>query len=307
MTTKSIARITILAVLAMLAALIPLQVRAGGVCGGTYTVEKGDTVEKLASLCGTTTSAIFAANPGLKEPLTAGQNIIIPAPNFNFTSTATFTATVTGTPKPPVTPSPTPSATPAAVTNIYNYYNYYNYYNNVPAGGYVTTYTVQAGDTFDGIAAKFNVPVYDLWMANLQIPNVQQLTVGQIIYIPATYWADSYPSYYPTTVVSAVVQEPSKLVYMGDVPAYASRGTVELVNSSRAEVYVSLRSNRADGTVAIHEYPVKGSLGVDIPTGWIDYVAWVGGVKYTGGFQLKEDAPKIMTFLKNRVEIADMP
>jgi len=90
---------------------------------------------------------------------------------------------------------------------------------------------------------------------------------------------------------------------MGDVPWNASRGTVELVNSSRAEVYVSLRSNRADGTVAINEYPVSGSFGVDIPTGWIDYVAWVGGVKYTGGFQLKEDVLRTVTFQKNKVVI----
>ncbi|MBI3163562.1 MAG: LysM peptidoglycan-binding domain-containing protein, partial [Chloroflexi bacterium] len=76
MSHKSYVRMTILVALAMLAALIPLQVRAGGVCGGAYTVETGDTVDKLASMCGTSAAAIFAANPGLKEPLTAGQSII---------------------------------------------------------------------------------------------------------------------------------------------------------------------------------------------------------------------------------------
>ena len=37
--------------------------RAGGVCGGTYIADSGDTVEKIASKCGTTASAIYAANP----------------------------------------------------------------------------------------------------------------------------------------------------------------------------------------------------------------------------------------------------
>ena len=300
MSYKTIARVSAFAALIMLAALIPFQVRAGGACGGTYVIEKGDTIEGLAAMCGTTSSAILAANPGLKEPLTVGQSITIPGAKANSTATVppTFTATATGT---LATPSPTPSATPGAgsVTNVYNYYNYYG----ASSSGYVTTHTVQSGETFDGIAAQYNVPVYDLWAANPQIPNVQQLSAGQIVYIPATYWNEPYPIYYPTTVVSAVVQDPKKLVYTGNVPSNASRGTVELVNSSGGEVYVSLRSERADGTLAIHEYPVKGSFDVDIPTGWISYVAWVGGVKYTGGFQLNETTIRTVTFLKNKVVI----
>lgn len=283
MSKRTIIQMAILTALAMLAALIPLQVRAGGVCGGAYTVESGDTVEKLASMCGTTSAAIFSANSGLKEPLTVGQSIIIPGASYNVTATVITT----------VTPTVTPTG---AVT--YNTYNYYNYYN-LPSSGYVTTYTVQAGDTFDGIAAQFGVPVYDLWMANLHIPDVQQLSAGQLIYIPAIYWTDIYPE----TVVTAVVSEPRDLTYMGQVPTNASRGTVALINNAKAEVYVSLRSNRADGTLAIHEYPVKGWATVDIPTGWIDYVAWVGGVKYTGGFQLNEDILRTITFQKNKVVI----
>ena len=113
--------LTTLIVLAMLAALIPLQVRAGGVCGGAYTIDKGDSVEKLAAMCGTTASAIFAANPGLKEPLTVGQTITIPGPNFGVTVTVTVTPTVTSTPAP-TTPTP-------VVTIVNNYYTY-NYYNS---------------------------------------------------------------------------------------------------------------------------------------------------------------------------------
>ena len=117
MSHKPFARMTILALLAMLATLIPLQVRAGGVCGGSYTVETGDTVGELAAMCGTTSAAIFSANSGLKEPLTVGQVITIPGANYGVTTTAVVSVT-------PVSGNAT--AIPGAVVN--NYYTYYYYY-----------------------------------------------------------------------------------------------------------------------------------------------------------------------------------
>ena len=43
----------------------PLNAQAGGVCGGPYVVAAGDTLETIAAMCGTTVSAIYAANPGI--------------------------------------------------------------------------------------------------------------------------------------------------------------------------------------------------------------------------------------------------
>lgn len=52
-----------LTTLIVLAALIPLQVHAGG---DTYTIDKGDSVEKLAALCGATASTIYATKGDLQ-------------------------------------------------------------------------------------------------------------------------------------------------------------------------------------------------------------------------------------------------
>src|SRR5512147_963621 len=115
----------------MFATLIPLQVRAGGVCGGAYTVDKGDTVNSLAAMCGTTSAAIFAANPGLIEPLTVGQVITLAAVNYGVPTTAVVPSVT------PVTGNAT--AIPGAVVNNYYYY-YYNYYNANPPVTYTNTY-----------------------------------------------------------------------------------------------------------------------------------------------------------------------
>lgn len=272
-------------VLAVLA--LPLSAQAGGVCGGAYTIEKGDTVEKLAAMCGTTTAAIYAANPGLKEPLIKGQTITIPGANYGAPTTAVVTTPSTPI---PVTVTPTP-----VIVNNYNTYNYYNYYNYYPSTTYNGSYVVQPGDTFSNIAYRFGLTIYDLWAANPYIYDINYLYVGQTLYIPANYWAGG------PAPISA--EEPVALSYPGDIPKGAPQGTVKLVNKANGDVYISLRTSRADGTNAINEYPVNGTLSADIPVGWIDYVAWVGGVKFTGGFKLSEGEHHTITFSKSKVVV----
>lgn len=292
MNQKSFARLTVFVVLAMLAALIPLQVHAGGVCGGSYTIEAGDTVDKLAAMCGTSSSAIYAANPGLKEPLTVGQTITIPGANFGMTTT--------------ITPSVVPSATAITgnataipvVVNYYNTFNYYNYYNPDPSVTYANTYIVQPGDTFASIASRFGVSFHELWGANPQVWDVNVLYVGQMLFIPTPSYGYQPYAYYPTAT-----QEPQELNYNSEIPKNASYATVQLINKSEAEVYISLHTSRADGTNAVNEYPVKNRVNADIPTGWIDYVAYVGGVKFTGGFLLKEDTMRTITFNRSKVVV----
>lgn len=289
MTHKLLSRISIFVLLAMLAALIPLQVHAGGVCGGAYTIEQGDTVDKLAIMCGTTASAIFAANPSLKEPLTVGQTITIPGANFGVTVTPTLVATLTPTPAP-VTPTPV-----VTIVNNYYTYNYYNSYGYYPATTYSGTYIVQPGDTFAGIAYSFGLTIHDLMAANPYIADINMIYVGQALYIPANYWEAG--------VAPISVAEPVALSYPGDIPAGAPEGTVRMVNKANGDVYVSLRTSRADGTSAVNEFPVNGTISAGIPVGWIDYVAYVGGVKFTGGFKLREDAEITITFNKSKVVV----
>ena len=281
MSRKSL-MLTSFVVLAMLAALIPLQVRAGGACGGAYTVESGDTIAKLAAMCGTTTDAIYASNPGIKEPLTVGQVITIPGSNYGVTTT------------PVVVVTAFPPATTPVIVNNYNTYNYYNYYNYYPTTSYNGTYVVQPGDSFSGIAYRHGVTIQDLWAANPYIWDINLLYVGQVLYIPSSTWAVVY---YPTATAA-----PEFLSY-DPVPKSAPHGKVALSNQSDTEVYVSLQCTTASGVYSINEYTVNGKLSASVPTGWCDYVAWVGGVKHTGGFKVGNDTDRTMTFYKKSIVV----
>ena len=72
------ARVFIIVLVLMALLAIPGNALAGGVCGGKYVVEWGDTLSKIANMCGTTVSAIYNANPGLGTTLYAGQTINLP-------------------------------------------------------------------------------------------------------------------------------------------------------------------------------------------------------------------------------------
>jgi LysM repeat protein len=262
------------------------------VCGGTYVAEAGETLDSIAATCGTTVAAITAANPGLSGVLSAGQTLIVPgiAPT---------------TPVTPVAPTPVEVIYPSAtvVNNYYNTYNYYDtapmtYYNPAPvnyntgySGGYNGTYIVQYGDTFSAIASRFGVSVYNLWAANPQVWDINLIYVGQAIRVPGS-----------GVIAPTPKQELVPLSY-GVVPPGSPTGKVKLSNQANGDVYVSLQGTTRDGATVINEYPVSGNMSVKIPAGWYDYVAWVGGLKFTGGFNLPEGADHSVTFYSNRVEV----
>ena len=160
--------------------------------GGTvYTIRAGDTLFNLASRFNTTVQAIINANPGITNNLQIGQQICIPvapgpgacpggflytiragdtffsiANRFNISVDALVQA------NPGVDPDRlqigqqicVPTAPPA----------------QCPGGFF---YTIQAGDTFFGLAARFNVTVQQLINANPGVdPN--RLQIGQQICIP---------------------------------------------------------------------------------------------------------------------------
>ncbi len=80
MSTKRILQsVLIIGVLAGGLALPVTAARAwSGSCGGYITVEAGDTLQSIAATCGTTVSAILAANPGITSPLSPGQVLLVP-------------------------------------------------------------------------------------------------------------------------------------------------------------------------------------------------------------------------------------
>ena len=282
---KVFAQVLVLILLMLAFFGTPLGAQAGGVCGGTYVVEAGDTADSIAARCGISASAIYAANPGVSSPLQAGQVLILPGGS-----------SVPSTPVPS-TPIP-PSGAITATVNNYNTYNYYNYpaASSSSNGNYIT-YIVQPGDTFSGIASRYGLSVGQLWAANPQIWNINLLYVGQVVYIPT--WGGS-PNNPGVGQLPAPTATPMALSY-GKVPPGAPYGSVRLVNLSDGDVYVSLQGTTTDGINVIREYPVSESMTVKVPSAWYDYVAWVGGVKYEGQFKLGSGGDKTITFYNHKV------
>src|SRR6266508_362784 len=153
MSAKVFAQVSVL-ILFLLAFLgFPLSVQAGGVCGGAYTVEQGQTLDTIAAICGTTVSAILANNPGISSSVSAGQVLMLPGSSSN---------------------------------NSNNNNTNTNNPNTNPPLNFTGTYIVQRGDTLSGIASRFGVSIYDMWAANPFIWNVNLIYTGQVLNVPTS-------------------------------------------------------------------------------------------------------------------------
>lgn len=147
--------------------------------GTSYTIATGDTVSSIASRFGVSIQDILTANGlGWSSVIYAGRTLAIPGASS----------------APTVTPAAvvTPAATPAASTSN--------------SGG--QTYTIVAGDTISGIAAKFGVSVQSVLDANgLNLSSIifsgRTLTIGGSA--PAAPVAAAPVSAAPATVQPASV------------------------------------------------------------------------------------------------------
>ena len=100
---------------------------------------------------------------GLLTPVPTVTPLFTPTPSPTATAVPpTSTPTPTATATPTFTPTPTPTATATAV----------------PVG-----YAIQAGDTFDGLAQQYDVPVETILALNPGI-DPYSLSVGQIVQVP---------------------------------------------------------------------------------------------------------------------------
>lgn len=129
-----------------------------GVCGATYTVQRGDTLRNIASRCGSTINAIASLN-GITniDRIFVGQVLRMPGSSGSTGGAATPTST------------PAPAATTPA-----------------PAAGASkcgAIYTIQRGDTLRIIADKCGVTAQAI-LANNVIPNPNLIYVGQQLSIP---------------------------------------------------------------------------------------------------------------------------
>jgi len=129
-----------------------------------HTVRAGDTVSRLASLYGSTTPAIIAAN-GLDENalIFVGQQLVIPVK-----LAAPATVTPTNTPEVPPTEVPGPTAVPT----------------QPPPQTGTQIYVVRPGDTLYRIAVNYHTTISALLQLN-RITNANLIFVGQRIIVPA--------------------------------------------------------------------------------------------------------------------------
>jgi LysM repeat protein len=186
MAHKSFVRLVLLAAILLGSFASAGSARAGGYCGATYTIQWGDTIGRIASICGVTVDAIYAANPSLGAYLYAGQVINIPG----------------GIPTPPYTPSTggtyvvqysdtlgkiaarigsTVSAILAVNPQIWNpNLIYVGQVINLPA--HPVYYTVVYGDTLFKIAVRFGTTVAVLQQLN-NIWNPNWIYAGQVLRI----------------------------------------------------------------------------------------------------------------------------
>ncbi len=126
---------------------------------GTYTVQWGDWLNKIAAQFGVSTQAIIAANPGINP------NMIYPGQVLKIPSSSAPAPT-----NAPGGTTPTPTAAPTGPT----------------------TYTVQRGDWIYAIARKFGVSVAALQAANPGV-NPNFVFPGQVLNIPASGTSGTTP------------------------------------------------------------------------------------------------------------------
>jgi len=358
MSHKTLTRVGVSILILLGFVAIPVNSQAQGACGGTYVVQQDETVDTLAAACGTTASAIYAANPGISYDLYAGQILTIPEGNC-----------------PNCGPNNSYYAPDNSAPNYYNCNpgncapNYSNCYQgncaqSYPNGG---TYVVQYGDTFSGIASNFGLSMYDLWTVNQNLGDYNLLYPGQVLNIPQTsgiaatpqpyyygyqsappyygnqpypygyqsappyygnqpypygyqsappyygnqsypYGYQSAPPYYgsyppPYYYGYATTPTPTPTpIFYGTVPAGAPRANITLSNVANTQVFVSLEGTARDGASIVREYQVYGTDTEEVPAGYYNYTAWVGGQKFSGSINLPGGSRHTLTFHGHEVD-----
>ena len=78
MFTKRMIQLTLILVVLSSSLAVTRNASAGGGCGSTYVVQRGDWLSKIATRCGVTLSQLYAANPWVGYYIYPGQVLAIP-------------------------------------------------------------------------------------------------------------------------------------------------------------------------------------------------------------------------------------
>lgn len=167
-------------------------------CGETFIVRTGDTLTRIALICGVAYTDLLAANPGIANPnlIFPGQVINIPGGGPGIPPTGGTTYTVVSGDRLfriALRFNTTIEAIVAANPFITNPNLIYpGQVLTIPApedgpgipptGG--TTYIVVSGDTLGSIAARFGVTLQQILSANAWITNPDLIYPGWVIAIP---------------------------------------------------------------------------------------------------------------------------
>ena len=170
---------------------------SGQTSSSTYTVKKGDSIERISRKTGMSASSLASAN-GLKKDA-----VIHPGQVLKLTGGK-------AAPSSPTVAKATPSVAPAAKSSA-------------PATSAGRTYTVNEGETYYSISRKLNISTKSLMAAN---PNVKATALRPGLKLNVRGKAAAAPAHPQTTPVIAAKEPQEKTT-----PKPASRPATEQVSA----------------------------------------------------------------------------
>lgn len=201
MFTKKFVQLFLLLALVAATFMSTTAAQAASSCGTSYTIVKGDTLQKIATKCDTTVSALRRANPeiGSGNLIYPGQVLLLPgAILYGNNGYNTYIIARGDTLKTLATRFNTTVDTLLSlnkdITNANVIYEGQRLVYPANGGSNPTppppapgghTYTVQKGDTLRKIAAWTSTTVDDILKVNPQITNADKIYVGQVINLPS--------------------------------------------------------------------------------------------------------------------------